>query len=256
MLGTFFLITAVVAGVVSWMGLRHSEALAWERAADMRVALGVASREAARRAHRTAGSAHLLLAVTLDPHGRRTLVAAGIDPDALRADCEELVEATPKQPPADSYRTSSRSVPDYSVVTSIVRRALRLGRTSVAGLLTHLLYDHDVGPALKRHGGASEVFSRVAVPPESVVPAVELMNDQVTTFEFVRDALCEHAALDVSAAAAFAVAVHERGRERIPVGSLAEAERVAGALVEGARAAGYPLQARAIPSTGPAADDV
>jgi len=79
--------------------------------------------------------------------------------------------------------------------------------------------------------------------------AVQFLNDDTTTFEFVLQELLHHfEILDFPAAVAVMLRIHKKGRAFLPH---PDADRVVAEITETARAAGFPLQVRVVKPARP-----
>lgn len=92
--------------------------------------------------------------------------------------------------------------------------------------------------------------TRLLAMPDLVPPGfaqgLEILNDAGTPMPFVIESLQRHLAMKEAAAIETMVRIHARGGILIPLGSLAEADRVAQALTAEARDRGYPLICRPV----------
>lgn len=171
-----------------------------------------------------------------------------MDPIALaRATQEQLaISRLPKLPEGRDYRTAESNALAGRWLTSFLRRAAWRRRLTIPGLLVQLSFEESVEPLLDAQGFARSLVRDLVVSQKPVAPAVEIVNDNVTTADFVTDALRELADMDEPTAAAFTQAVHWRGREWIALSSAEEARRLAASLTERARAAGFPFEAKVV----------
>jgi len=249
-------VLAVAGFVAAWSFVRSRllmRALAGNT--DARVARLLAIQEAHARGHASVQPVHLLLALALDPRGERTLRAAGADPEAVRLACEELLKrlSIPRLAlEAADYRSPNElAVAAGGWFPGFFRRAAARQRATVAGFFVQLTFEDQVAAVLDQYGVTRDVLRDLRVPVEPVAPAVEVINDDVTTYDFVVTSLCDIAGMTDQRAHAFARAVAARGREWFDVPSSDDAQRIARALVERARAAGFPLEATAVAGNAP-----
>jgi ATP-dependent Clp protease adapter protein ClpS len=249
-----FLIFALSVGgfVVAWSWfVRRQRIRLLGEAVDARALTEIATHDAIDLGHASVEPVHLLRAITLDPRGQRTLRAGRIDAVGLRTACDALMRELPipRLPSERDYRSSEAKKISHGWLIRFLRRAAGRRRATIPGLLVQLTFERQIEHVLEQHGVTRDVFRDLAVGDDPLAPAVEVVNDNVTKFDFVVDALSDVAGMDDSSARAFARAVHVRGREWLAVASADEARGIATALVERARAAGIPLEARAILDT-------
>jgi ATP-dependent Clp protease adapter protein ClpS len=91
--------------------------------------------------------------------------------------------------------------------------------------------------------------------PEKFSYGVEILNDDVTSCEFVTSTLQQHVGMGRRAAFLVAVNIHMKGGAILALESLEEAERLSELIVQSARAAQFPLVCRAISTQQRAAGD-
>lgn len=249
----WFPLLRLIAPVVGFAALyfwvvRRQRLAALTKAVDVEAIAEIALLEAARMRHSAVTALHFLDAIALDPQGQRVLRAARMDPVAFgRAVQAQLASSgLPKLPDGRDYRNAEANAIATGWTVSFLRRLATRQRLTVPGLLVQLSFEEGAEHILDAHGFARASVRDLVVSNMPVAPAVELVNDNVTTVDFVIEALADLAKMDEPTAMAFSRAVHFRGREWIALPSAEEAHRLAAALTERARAAGFPLEAKAI----------
>jgi len=234
-----FLFALSVGGFIvawSWFVRRQRIQLLGE-AVDARALTEIATHDAIDLGHASVEPVHLLRAITLDPRGQRTLRAGRIDAAGLRTACDALMHEfpIPRLPSERDYRSSEATKISHGWLIRFLRRAAGRRRATLPRLLVQLTFERQIEAVLEQHGVTRDVFRELTVGSDPLAPAVEIVNDTVTKFDFVVDALSDVAGMDDAMARAFARSVHVRGREWFAVTSVEEARRVAATLVDRAQ---------------------
>lgn len=85
--------------------------------------------------------------------------------------------------------------------------------------------------------------------PDGFKYGVEILNDNVTTMDFVVPALGTHLGLTYKESIKTMLSIHHRGGVLVPTSSMLEADKIARALTAEAARHGYPLVCRAVTNT-------
>lgn len=245
----FLLLGGVPVGVWALERLRRKQ---YERAHkqflatlddDVQVALHVANHEAKTR-NQPVSPLHLAYGLVQDENVQALIAKVGGDVDKLDAAIATALDGAPE---SDAMQAS------YAVLAYVSQVAAHLERRATAGDLWARVSRYPAVAKAFEAGGLPAhrlLFALVhgsdAPPPRLTAPVpptvhVVLRNDDVTTFEFVRDMLRDVFELDDAATHQIAMTTHQEGRAvigRYPP-DLA-ATRVESARSR-AREAGFPL---------------
>jgi ATP-dependent Clp protease adaptor protein ClpS len=218
---------------------------------QLEIALHVAVHEASTR-HQAIQPIHLVYGLLQDEQVVAMARGAGGDVDAIEtavlAELDRVEELAGKTEPTLSV-VSSRVL---ARVSSMATARSRLA--SCADLLANLIQVDPAAGGVFEVGGvrATDVlFGLVHGVAEKDLPvpargqvSVVLINDDVTTQEFVVDLLEEHFGHSEPKANALMLDCHHAGRATIGLFSATEASRRARAAAESARSSGFPLMIR------------
>lgn len=116
------------------------------------------------------------------------------------------------------------------------------GRTVLGGTLPSL----NAAARSPVFGPQTSLLDVPALVPDGFLHGVEIFNDRHTPLDFVIGVLMQHLGREGRAAIADAVGIHNRGGLLVALPSMAEAERVAGAIAKDATTAGHPFLCRAV----------
>lgn len=85
--------------------------------------------------------------------------------------------------------------------------------------------------------------------PEGFKHGVEILNDNVTTMDFVVATLGTHLGLTYKESIKTMLSIHNRGGALLPTPSISDAEKIAHEITAEATRHGYPLMCRAVSNT-------